>query len=99
MLCRDVLAVALNRPERQALANEKRAEFRKKPLAGLEQLDAQHKAVGKTPAIAAGLTGKCLTIADVVTLIDKLEQERIGARNGARCDQQDAVARKLSHSN
>lgn len=49
----------------------------------------KHKAHGKTPAIAAGLTDKALTMADVVQLIDVREQMAL----------QDARERILSLSN
>ncbi len=40
----------------------------------------KHKAVGSTPAIAAGLTDKALTMADVVQLIDARKQARLAQR-------------------
>lgn len=40
----------------------------------------KHKSVGSTPAIAAGLTDKALTMADVVQLIDTREHARLARR-------------------
>jgi hypothetical protein len=37
----------------------------------------KHKAHGKTPAIAAGLTDKALTMADLVQIMDTREQNLI----------------------
>jgi IS1 family transposase len=43
----------------------------------------KHKSVGTTPAIAAGITDKVLTMADVVALIDSREQSLIQSRRNA----------------
>jgi len=40
----------------------------------------KHKAHGKTPAMAAGLTDKALTMADVVQMLDVQEQSAIQAK-------------------
>ncbi len=59
----------------------------------------KHKTVGTTPAIAAGLTDETLDMSHVVRLIDKRDEERLGAKRAAIFDQADALVRKLSHSN
>lgn len=43
----------------------------------------KHKSLGTTPAIAAGITDKVLTMADVVELIDSREQSLIQSRRKA----------------
>jgi hypothetical protein len=59
----------------------------------------KHKAISTTPAIAAGLTDEALTMADVVTLIDKRDEERLGEKRAAMLEPQDRLTRKLSYSN
>lgn len=56
----------------------------------------QHKALRVSPAMAAGLTDKLMDMADLVAMIDAREQERIGNRNAARFDRENALQRKLS---
>jgi hypothetical protein len=43
----------------------------------------KHKAVGTTPAIAAGLTDKALTMADVAVLIDDRAERAIADKRWA----------------
>ncbi|HEY7998148.1 MAG TPA: hypothetical protein VIE87_04935 [Pseudolabrys sp.] len=52
-----------------------------------------------TPAVAAGLTDETLNMADVVTLIDKRDEERLGEKRAAIFDAHDKLAGKLSYSN
>jgi hypothetical protein len=59
----------------------------------------KHKTTGTTPAIAAGLTDEKLEMADVVRLIDKRDEDRLGEKRAAMFDARDALARKLSYSN
>jgi IS1 family transposase len=59
----------------------------------------KHKALGTTPAVVAGLTDETLNMADVVTLIDKRDEERLGEKRAAMLDPQAKLAGKLSYSN
>lgn len=59
----------------------------------------KNKAVGTTPAIAAGLTDKAMGMADVVAMIDARAEERLGNKRAAMLDREDALRRKLSYSN
>ena len=59
----------------------------------------KHKTTGTTPAIAAGLTDETLDMSHVVRLIDKRDEERLGAKRAAIFDRADTLERKLSHSN
>jgi IS1 family transposase len=59
----------------------------------------KHKTLGTTPAVAAGLTDETLNMADVVTLIDKRDAERLGDKRAAALDPQAKLAGKLSYSN
>ena len=52
-----------------------------------------------SPAIAASLTDEALTMADVVKLIDKRDEERLGEKRAAILDPQAILARKPSYSN
>ncbi len=56
-------------------------------------------ALGTTPAVAAGLTDETLNMADVVTLIDKRDEERLGEKRAAMLDPQARLAGELSYSN
>ena len=59
----------------------------------------KHKTLGTTPAVASGLTDETLTMADVVTLIDKRDAERLGEKRAALFEAQGKLAGKLSYSN
>lgn len=59
----------------------------------------KHKTTGTTPAIAAGLTDETLTMANVVTLIDKRDEQLLADKRRAVLDPQQRVAGKLSYSN
>jgi hypothetical protein len=52
---------------------------------------------GKTEVV--GLTDETLNMADVVTLIDKRDEERLGEKRAAMLDPQAKLAEKLSYSN
>lgn len=43
----------------------------------------KHKSLGTTPAIAAGITDKALTMADIAALVDAREQSQIQERRAA----------------
>ena len=43
----------------------------------------KHKTLGTTPAIAAGITDKMLTMEDVAALVDAHEQSQIQERRAA----------------
>lgn len=43
----------------------------------------KHKAHGKTPAIAAGLTDKALTMADIVAMIDARDEKALADKRRA----------------
>ncbi len=57
----------------------------------------KNKAVGTTPAIAAGLTDKTMVMADVVKMIDARDEERLGNKRAAMLDHEDTLRRKLSY--
>jgi hypothetical protein len=57
----------------------------------------KNKAVGTTPAIAAGLTDKAMVMADVVKMIDARDEERLGQKRGAMLEHEDALRRIFSY--
>lgn len=59
----------------------------------------KHKALGTTPAVAAGLTDETLGMSHVVRLIDQRDERRLADKRAAVFDSADALARKLSYSN
>jgi len=59
----------------------------------------KHKALGTTPAVAAGLTDKPLNVVDIVQLIDARDEKRLADKRAAVFDHADALERKLSYSN
>jgi hypothetical protein len=52
-----------------------------------------------TDAVAAGLTDVTLIMTYVVTLVDKRDEERLGAKRAVMLDPQANLAGKLSYSN
>ena len=51
-----------------------------------ENLYSRRKAHGKTPAVAAGITDKALTMADVVAMIDARDEKLLADKRRAALD-------------
>jgi IS1 family transposase len=57
----------------------------------------KHKSIGTTPAIAAGLTDKALTMADVARLVDQREEAELMAKRRKVLEHRENLIRKLSY--